>query len=663
MPSTREFESVINDIYDHLYAGSSFKTPAGISREVSKILYLLRYVEDDERHLDIDLLHRVSCETLSNPDFVKSTAQLAHEAFGYMISETGLFDGESMSLSDFDIVYCLSKLSNIEVSASSKDVIGDALEVIRSQWTKRIGGQFFTDQLVTSLAMHLIGFDPSRGHKLIDACAGTGGFLLAGIEAAKSLNPSMSNDEFAEMVSESIFGQEIDAEVAGVANATVSSKVPSLYSPVVFTGDSLKASEDSNVKAGYYSHAATNPPFGSKITVKDPAILENYELALKHVGNKTQLVNRAPDILFMEQNIKMLKPGVGKLAIVTPYQQLSGPQARYVRDWILRNAKVLAVIDLPADTFQPHTGTKASLLILQRREEVLSSVDEITDEKTFIAVPRWIGHDRRGNPVYAKNPDGSESDELLTDLPEVSKAFDSYLEGNDPSDVYSECSVISSDSILSDCDLRLNGRFHQGAQKVIKDADMASARKGWGKTTIGECSRSIFYPGRFKRNYVEPSFDTVPFFGGTNISQLCAETSKYISVNDKRYDELAVHSGWILVTRSGSCGVVSTVTPEWDGCAISEHVIRIVVSEDSPIPAEYLQLYLRSDAGQAALASGVFGSVIDEITPEHIAGIVVPVPPKEVLDQLVDHVKRFEAGRDLACKQMRLALSEINSVF
>ena len=45
---------------------------------------------------------------------------------------------------------------------------------------------------------------------------------------------------------------------------------------------------------------------------------------------------RAPDILFLEQNVKLLIPGEGRLSIVLPYQILSGPQTLFVRTWLLK---------------------------------------------------------------------------------------------------------------------------------------------------------------------------------------------------------------------------------------------------------------------------------------------------------------------------------------
>ena len=70
------------------------------------------------------------------------------------------------------------------------------------------------------------------------------------------------------------------------------------------------------------------------------------------------------------------------------------------------------------------------------------------------------------------------------------------------------------------------------------------------------------------------------------------------------------------------------------GVAFSEHIIRIVPKAGA-VPGEYIEAYLRSSIGQALLAVGVFGSVIDEITPDYVADIPLAIPPAKLLAEIV----------------------------
>ena len=84
---------------------------------------------------------------------------------------------------------------------------------------------------------------------------------------------------------------------------------------------------------------------------------------------------------------------------------------------------------------------------------------------------------------------------------------------------------------------------------------------------LGEITKRVFCPPRFKRNYVSAGPSAVPFLGGSNITQLIAATGKYLAKDDPHLAELQVEPGWILVTRSGSTGIVSSVSMAWQGWA------------------------------------------------------------------------------------------------
>lgn len=136
--------------------------------------------------------------------------------------------------------------------------------------------------------------------------------------------------------------------------------------------------------------------------------------------------------------------------------------------------------------------------------------------------------------------------------------------------------------------------------------------------------------------------------------QLIPITEKRILKESLHYEELALKPGWILITRSGTTGIVSTVPEDWEGYAASEHIIRIIPNSKKLHPG-YLYGYLRSEIGQSLLKGGIFGSVIDEINCSYIASIPV-LHPKD-LSQAEEIGKKFyqadlfrtEASR-LICK-------------
>ena len=101
-------------------------------------------------------------------------------------------------------------------------------------------------------------------------------------------------------------GREVDQDICDVANASLSGRL-GCSETFVHSGDSLRPfREETPFREGSHQCAASNPPFGTKITIKSLDILSRYELAAPNGRRPTP---RPPDVLLLEQNVRMLKPG------------------------------------------------------------------------------------------------------------------------------------------------------------------------------------------------------------------------------------------------------------------------------------------------------------------------------------------------------------------
>ncbi len=332
------------------------------------------------------------------------------------------------------------------------------------------------------------------------------------------------------------------------------------------------------------------------------------------------------------------------MATVIPYQLLSGPQARYVREWLWCQGRVRAVIDLPIETFQPHTGTKASLVLIERRAQPLTFNAVADTHDIFFAVPRWIGHDRRGKTITC-----ADTGDILTDFPAVEAAYTHFIDhGTIPDNHVPTFDVnaftVSARDVLAEPTLRLNATFY---------AARATPLPAVSGPPLSSFEQRIFCPGRFKRRYVDRgSSGAVPFLGGAHISTLTptafiAGALNHLAPDDPKLPELRVAPGWILVTRSGSTGIIATVPTAWAGFAVSEHVIRIV-PDPSKIDPAYLAALLRSAVGQAYLARGIFGSVINEITPAYVGDMPVPSLDPAAIAEISAAMRAAETARAAA---------------
>ena len=157
----------------------------------------------------------------------------------------------------------------------------------------------------------------------------------------------------------------------------------------------------SQIQIGTFDIVVTNPPFGSRTPVDVQRILHQYEIT--NFGSLNPRNSLPPEQLFVERCLDFLRPD-GYLGIVLPDSILSNPGLTWLREWIFKKAYIIASIDLPQETFEPHTGTQTSILILKKKSNQEVRTNE--DYSIFMAIPGKVGHDKRGNPVYKTTPDG-----------------------------------------------------------------------------------------------------------------------------------------------------------------------------------------------------------------------------------------------------------------
>lgn len=336
------------------------------------------------------------------------------------------------------LAYIVSQLQMYSLLESDVDVKGHAYEEIVGSNLRGDRGEFFTPRNICNMAVAML--DPKEGQLLLDPACGTGWFLIAAmnhviekIRAAElerwkgdavRADPKIAA-RISKFAGSSIVGLDFNPELvkATKMNMVMNNdgagglyQANSLASPATWD-ESLRERD----LMGRVDLIFTNPPFGSKIPVDDPAILEKYDLGHSWsydtnvdrwvMGASTQK-SQPPEILFIERCVRFLKPGSGRVAMVLPDGILGSPGLGYVREWILAQTRVLASIDLHPDTFQPNVSVQTSILVLERKTERQIALEEAANRKNdypvFMAVANHVGHDKRGNRTYVRDKKGNE---------------------------------------------------------------------------------------------------------------------------------------------------------------------------------------------------------------------------------------------------------------
>ncbi|MCI8759682.1 MAG: N-6 DNA methylase [Clostridia bacterium] len=328
---------------------------------------------------------------------------------------------DNIVLDSNSISYVVGQLQRYCLLEASRDAVGDAFEVFIGHALKGAQGQFFTPKNVVKMIVNMMDIQPNE--KIIDPFCGSGGFL---VEALKNVwnKSEKNNNELGWPEREiEIEKQKIAIEnFRGIDKDDFLSKVCKAQMAIlgdgrggVFCENSLdipsrwQSKTQDKIALNKFDVVITNPPYGSKIKIDDKDILKQFDVGLKwkkdkktgHWMKDKMKENDTPQNLAIERCMQFLKPG-GRMALVLPDGIYGNDSLGYIRRYLLDNGRVLAVIDLPKETFMPHTSTKTTVILMHKYKDEL---DKKKNYPVFMAVCETCGHDRRGNLLENEEDD------------------------------------------------------------------------------------------------------------------------------------------------------------------------------------------------------------------------------------------------------------------
>ena len=323
----------------------------------------------------------------------------------------GVFeDNENIKLRKDHLQVCIGPVEPVRLMGSNLRIMDDAFEYLIPTEAKKKKGQFFTPRHVIEMCVRML--NPQDNEYVMDPSCGSAGFLLHAMEWAV---PATTTEEQElrkhRYAGKYLWGIDFEARAAKTSRAlmliagdghtnifgpdvssidpktwyttksgqylmTELSKTPLLKAKIP-DGETFKDDDKAWEYFGEmnFDVILANPPFAGEM--KNKQMLQQYDLAkpaLKRAKDKQAKEER--DVLFIERIIKMLRPG-GRAAIVLPQGKFNNSSLAFIREWILRKARLLAVVGLHGNSFKPHTGTKTSVLFVQKYTE--EQLEEITN--------------------------------------------------------------------------------------------------------------------------------------------------------------------------------------------------------------------------------------------------------------------------------------------
>lgn len=213
----------------------------------------------------------------------------------------------------------------------------------------RYSGEFATPPSIADLVVDLAA--PRAGERVYDPCFGAGGLLVRAARRIVREGMTLSSQDWGQLQSNSIFGVEIQPHLSLIAAARVI--LAGISFPKLETGDALERNGIGEHGNEGFDCIMANPPFGLRVS------------EMRAAGFRIR--STSGENLFLQHILRCLRPG-GRAVVAVPESLLfrSGQDTK-LRELLLKEYRVDAVLSLPDDAFSPYTAVKTSLLLVSRQ--------------------------------------------------------------------------------------------------------------------------------------------------------------------------------------------------------------------------------------------------------------------------------------------------------
>ncbi|MBN8500440.1 MAG: N-6 DNA methylase [Sphingomonadales bacterium] len=432
--SARSLRDLIQDMEDEVLANAG----VDVFEEVFKLIFTKLFDEMTSYQMHRNLRFRNNNTAAQLKSAIQALFDEAKQKWPGVFS-----DDERIRLSPDHLQVCVGSLEEWKLFNSNLDVVDDAFEYLVSKSSKGEKGQYFTPRWVIDMCVRMM--NPQEHETVIDTACGSAGFTVHTMfhvwkqiygELGKSegdlFTMEAKEPRAIEYVRRNVFAVDFDEKsvrvsrclnlIAGDGETNVlhlntldwtkwdeTTKQDDWQETYATGWNGLKKLRTVKKPGEYrqfnFDVLMANPPFAGDIKQSD--MLSPYEVAHKKDGKLDKAVAR--DLLFIERNIDFLRPG-GRMAVVLPQGRFNNSSDQRLREFIMERCRILAVVGLHPNTFKPHTGTKTSVLFVQKWNDKPADgplCPRQDDYNIFFATQQVESVDNSGRKVYRKKPDGS----------------------------------------------------------------------------------------------------------------------------------------------------------------------------------------------------------------------------------------------------------------
>ena len=368
---TGELKSKIDRIWDAFWSGG-ISNPLEVIEQLTYLLFIRRL--DDVQTL-AERKANITGKPLENPVFDPDQAHLRWSQFKNASPEVmhhtvanhvfpllrSLGDGTTYSDHMRDARFTiptpalLSKVVDMldDIPMADRDTNGDLYEYLLSKIAAAgVNGQFRTPRHIIDLMVQMTA--PGPADEICDPACGTAGFLVAASEYIRDTHTDALLDaKQRNHFHNSMFhGYDFDSTMLRIGSMNMLQH--GIESPDIRYRDSL--SEGASDDAEKYTLILANPPFAGSL---------DYEATSKDLQRVVK--TKKTELLFLALFLKLLKPA-GRAAVIVPDGVLFGSSKAHktLRQIIVDDQKLDAVVKLPSGVFRPYAGVSTAILFFTK---------------------------------------------------------------------------------------------------------------------------------------------------------------------------------------------------------------------------------------------------------------------------------------------------------
>lgn len=276
-----------------------------------------------------------------------------------------------------DLIHHFNKYRLTNENFEFPDLLGAAYEYLLKQFADsagKKGGEFYTPTHVKKLMVRLV--KPQEDLTVYDPTVGSGGFL---IEARHFIEEQGQNPE-----NLALYGQESIGLTWSICKMNmILHNIPDAHIENEDTLTNPRLLENGYIKR--FDIVLANPPFSQNYTRNNMQFPERFRYGF------TPETGKKGDLMFLQHMIASLK-NYGIMATVMPHGVLfRGGQEKVIREGIVRDNLIEAIIGLPAKLFY-NVGIPACIIVINNKKPA-----SMKNKILFINADREYGEGRNQN--------------------------------------------------------------------------------------------------------------------------------------------------------------------------------------------------------------------------------------------------------------------------